>query len=176
MAEYSNFKDPYISGSVAYDYSNTVGLPDFGTGRQVAIPPARKVRDEVVTDTRARAVSEQAVSPVAIVGFALAAILVVFSLFARAQLSQVSLQVVQKQTQLETLDTTHQKLLIQYEYAFNLAEIEDYAIRELGMQQPGSDQMFYINSGTADTAEVVDTGEKEGFLQKVFSVIGEYLS
>ena len=176
MAEYSSFKDPYISGSVAYDYSNTVELPDFGTGRQVAIPPARKVREELVTDTRARAVSEQAVSPVAIVGFALAAILVVFSLFARAQLSQVSLQVVQMQTQLETLETAHQKLLIRYEYAFNLAEIEDYAIRELGMQQPGSDQMIYINSGTADKAEVVDTGEEEGFLQKVFSVIGEYLS
>lgn len=175
MAEYSNYKNPYVSGSVAYDYSNIAEFPEYAGGRQVAIPPARKVRDEVVTETASRAVSEQAISPTAILGFALAAVLLVFSLFARAQLSQVNLQVVALQNQLETLETTHQKLLIEYEYAFNLAEIEDYAIRELGMQQPGSDQMFYINSGTADKAEIVQPSSEKSGMEKVFSAVGEYL-
>lgn len=173
MEEYSSFNNRYVTGSVAYDYSSTAHVPDFDVGRQVAIPPAHQVRDQVVTETHAA--SQQAVAPTAVIGFALAAILVVFSLFARAQLSQVSLQVVGLQNQLETLETTHRKLLIDYEYAFNLAEIEDRAIRELGMQQPGSDQMFFINSGAVDKAEVLETSGETGILEKFFSTVGEYL-
>ncbi len=173
MAEYSTYHDRYVSGSVAYDYSKVAEVPDYGTGRQVEIPEARRVRDEVVSDTRV--VTEQAVSPTAILGLALAAVLVVFSLFARAQLSRTALEVVQLQGQLEQLETTHEKLLIEYEYAFNLAEIEDYAIRELGMQQPYNDQMFYINSGTADKAEIIKPETEPTGVSKVFSTIGEYL-
>jgi len=172
MAEYSTYKSQYVSGSVAYDYDSPA-FPDYGTGRQVEIPSAHKVRDEVVSDTRV--VTEQAIAPTAILGFALAAVLLVFSLFARAQLSQVSLQVVELQSQLTQLETEKQKLLIEYEYAFNLAEIEDYALRELGMQQPYSDQMYYINSGTPDRAEIIVPETNNSWFDKVFSVIGEYL-
>lgn len=173
MEEYSTYNSRYVTGSVAYDYSNIDAFPEYAPGRQVEIPAARKLRDEVVTDTRV--VSQQAVSPTAILGFALAAILLVFSLFARTQLNQTALQVVQLQNQLEELEAEHQKLLIEYEFAFNLAEIEDYAIRELGMQQPYSDQMVYINSGTADKAEIIQTTGEQSGVEKVFSFIGEYL-
>ena len=98
----------------------------------------------------------------------------VFSLFARAQLSQVSLQVVEQQTILEELAVEKQKLLVQYEFAFNLTEIEDYAITQLGMQQPRNEQIYYISSGVADRAEVLTPEGKEHGLQKVFSAIGEY--
>lgn len=173
MAEYSTYKSRYVTGSVAYDYSSIDAFPEYAPRRQVEIPEARKLRDEVVTDTRT--VPQQTVSPTAILGFALAAVLLVFSLFARAQLNQTSLQVVKLQNQLELLETEHQKLLIEYEFAFNLAEIEDYAIRELGMQQPYSDQMFYINSGTADKAEIIQPTRSQSGLEKVFSFIREYL-
>ena len=49
------------------------------------------------------------------------------------------------------------RLRIDYESAFNLTEIEDYAIHELGMQKPRSDQLYYISSSdAADTAVVLD--------------------
>ena len=103
--------------------------------------------------------------------FLLTSLLLVFSLVARAQLSQISLQVVEQQTALEELATQKQKLLVQYEFAFNLAEIEDYAMRELGMQQPRSEQIYYISSGVADKAEILTPESKENGLQKVFSTI-----
>lgn len=173
MAEYSTYKTRYVTGSTAYDFDNVEAFPEYATGRDIEIPVARKLRDEVVATPKQA--SSQAISPVAILGFALVAVLMVFSLFARAQLSQISLQVVEQQTALEELATQKQKLLVQYEFAFNLAEIEDYAIQELGMQQPRSEQIYYISSGVADKAEIITPEGKENGLQKVFSAIGEYL-
>ena len=98
MAEYSSYKTQYVSGSVAYDYSNTAAYPERHVGRQVEIPTARKVRDEVVQDVHVG--NEQAVSPAAVIGLLVAAVLLVFSLFARAQLSQTSIQVVRLKNQL----------------------------------------------------------------------------
>ena len=174
MAEYSTYKTRYVSGSVAYDFDNAEAFPEYAPGRDIEIPVARKLREEVVAAPKPQSAS-QAISPVAILGFALAAVLLVFSLVARAQLSQISLQVVEQQTALEELATQKQKLLVQYEFAFNLAEIEDYAMRELGMQQPRSEQIYYISSGIADKAEILTPESKENGLQKVFSTIGEYL-
>lgn len=173
MAEYSNYKNRYVSGSVAYDFNQASYFPEYVPGRDVEIPAAKKTREEVVSETRE--VASQAISPAAILGFALVAVLMVFSLFARAQLSQVSLQLVEQQTQLSELTAERQKLLIQYEFAFNLVELEDYAIRELGMIQPRSEQIFYISSGVADRAEIITPSAKESWLQKLFSTIGEYL-
>ncbi len=173
MAEYSSYKTQYVSGSVAYDYSNTAAYPERHVGRQVEIPTARKVRDEVVQDVHVG--NEQAVSPAAVIGLLVAAVLLVFSLFARAQLSQTSIQVVRLQNQLTELETTHQKLLINYEYAFNLAEIEDYAMTQLGMQQPTSDQVYYINSGTVDKAEVLTPETGASGFEKIISAVKSYL-
>ena len=169
MAEYSTYKTRYVSGSTAYDYDSAEVFGEYAPERDIEIPVARKLRDEVVSTP------SQAISPVAILGFVLVAVLMVFSLFARAQLSQISLQVVEQQTVLEELATQKQKLLVQYEFAFNLAEIEDYAIQELGMQQPRSEQIYYISSGVADKAEIITPEHQKNGLQKVFSAIGEYL-
>lgn len=173
MAEYSTYKTRYVSGTAAYHYGNADVYPEYGFQQDIEIPAARKLREEVVSTPKQAA--GQAISPVAILGFALVAVLMVFSLFARAQLSQVSLQVVEQQTMLEELATEKQKLLVRYEFAFNLSEIEDYAIQELGMQQPHSEQVYYISSGVADKAEIITPEHKENGLQKIFSVIGEYL-
>ena len=173
MAAYSSYQTHFVSGSVAYDYSNTAAYPERHVGRQVEIPTARKVRDEVVQDVHVG--NEQAVSPAAVIGLLVAAVLLVFSLFARAQLSQTSIQVVRLQNQLTELETTHQKLLINYEYAFNLAEIEDYAMTQLGMQQPTSDQVYYINSGTVDKAEVLTPKTGASGFEKIISAVKAYL-
>lgn len=72
------------------------------------------------------------------------------------------------------------RLRIDYESAFNLTEIEDYAIHELGMQKPRSDQLYYISSSdAADTAVVLDQNAAEPLsladrLGDFFSSIVEY--
>ena len=93
----------------------------------------------------------------AVLGFAIAAVLIVFSLVARVQLSQASAQVSALEDQYAQLQEQQTRLRIDYESAFNLTEIEDYAIHELGMQKPRSDQLYYISSSAAaDTAVVLD--------------------
>ena len=111
-------------------------------------------------------------SPLAVLGFAIAAVLIVVSLVARVQLSQASAEV-------SALQEQQTRLRIDYESAFNLTEIEDYAIHELGMQKPRSDQLYYISSDATDTAVVLDQNAAEPLsladrLGDFFSSILEY--
>ena len=116
----------------------------------------------------------------AVLGFAIAAVLIVFSLVARVQLSQASAQVSALEDQYTQLQEDQTRLRIDYESAFNLTEIEDYAIHELGMQKSRSDQLYYISSSdAADTAVVLDQNAAEPLsladrLGDFFSSIVEY--
>ena len=64
MAEYSTYKTRYVSGSTAYDYDSAEVFGEYAPERDIEIPVARKLRDEVVS-TPSQAAS-QAISPVAI--------------------------------------------------------------------------------------------------------------
>ena len=111
---------------------------------------------------------------------AIAAVLIVISLVARLQLSQTSAEVSALEDQYAQLQEDQTRLRIDYESAFNLTEIEDYAIHELGMQKPRSDQLYYISSSDAtDTAVVLDQNAAEPLsladrLGDFFSSIVEY--
>ena len=123
---------------------------------------------------------KQAIAPLAVLGFAIAAVLIVISLVARVQLSQASAEVSALEDQYAELQEQQTRLRIDYESAFNLTEIEDYAIHELGMQKPRSDQLYYISSSdAADTAVVLDQNAAEPLsladrLGDFFSSILEY--
>ena len=122
---------------------------------------------------------KQAIAPLAVLGFAIAAVLIVVSLVARVQLSQASAEVSALEDQYTQLQEQQTRLRIDYESAFNLTEIEDYAIHELGMQKPRSDQLYYISSDATDTAVVLDQNAAEPLsladrLGDFFSSILEY--
>ena len=76
-----------VNGSLAYDL-NRPAAEDYFYSAPVDIPAAPRTTEEVVPETVA--VPKQAVSPMAVLGFAIAAVLIVLSLVARAQLSTVS--------------------------------------------------------------------------------------
>lgn len=76
-------------------------------------------------------------------GFAIAAVLIVVSLVARVQLSQASAEVSALENQYTQLQEQQTRLRIDYESAFNLTEIEDYAIHELGMQAAQRSALLY---------------------------------
>ena len=114
----------------------------------------------------------------ALLGFGIAAVLLVFSLMARIQLIAVTDGTVELESQLSELQTENAKLQIAYESAFNLTEIEDYATRVLGMQQPRSDQVYYVNGTAVDRAEVMveQTGEQRlsDRFDDLIASVGEY--
>ena len=81
------------------------------------------------------------------------------------------------ETRLQELKTEQTKLRIRYESAFNLAEIEEYASSELGMQKPNANQIAYIDTSAPDKAVVIEDGSETGFVDRVsdfLSGLGAY--
>ena len=137
-----------MDGNAAYDLRSTAAEEYLYSTAPVDLPHAPRPTETVVPESAPR--PKQAIAPMAVLGFAIAAVLIVFSLVARVQLSQASAQVSALEDQYAELQEQQTRLRIDY-------EIEDYAIHELGMQKPRSDQLYYISSSNAaDTAVVLD--------------------
>ena len=182
MAEYKTFVNMPVVGSLAYDLEGTVAYPypqqekRREAERKVVIPALPVVDEQVAA--RAKARTQQAVSPVALIGFACAAVLLVFSLMAKIQLTAVTDEAVKLESQLSDLEMAQSRLLIEYESAFNLTEIEAYATSVLGMQRPREEQVIYLNSSIPDKAVILDgKADSYGLSDRLYDMlesIGEY--
>lgn len=166
-------------GTVAFDPVSPDLYPvyDYGTTE------TQFTQDEVVV-APVEPKRKRGISPVSIIGFLAAAVLLVFSLLARVALTEISDECSQLETSLAELEDARARLLIEYESAYNLAEIEYYAVNELGMQKPGSDQIRYIDGIARDRAVILTPTEEEpsftdkisGFLfslREYFGLVGE---
>lgn len=165
-----------MDGNAAYDLHSTAA-EEYRYSAPVEMPHAPRTPEAVVPESVPT--PKQAIAPLAVLGFAIAAVLIVVSLVARVQLSQASAEVSALEDQYTQLQEQQTRLRIDYESAFNLTEIEDYAIHELGMQKPRSDQLYYISSDATDTAVVLDQNAAEPLsladrLGDFFSSILEY--
>ena len=130
-----------MDGNAAYDLRSTAAEEYLYSTAPVDLPHAPRPTETVVPESAPR--PKQAT----------------FASFmgTDVQLSQASAQVSALEDQYAQLQEQQTRLRIDYESAFNLTEIEDYAIHELGMQKPRSDQLYYISSSNAaDTAVVLD--------------------
>ena len=166
-------------GSLAYDanrvarYHERIYRP---VDRQVIIPAAPRIKEEVASAALIR--TRQAVSPLAIIGYVCAAILVIFSLMAKVQLTEVTDASANLEQQLSDLEVAQNRLLIDYEKAFNMTEIEEYATTQLGMQRPRDEQVFYLDSTVPDKAVIINEKKTEnGFGDRILdalSSIAEY--
>lgn len=163
------FDDCATSGSAAFDLDNPDVWTEFDAEPAI-MPEAPVVNEEVVKPKRLPAA--QSLSLTAVIGLAAAAALVVLSLVARVQLTRVSGDCAALESSISALEDEQSKLLIAYESAFNLTEIEDYAMNELGMVKPRNDQIFYISGDTGDKAEILSAGRNLSFADK----LGDYLS
>ena len=165
-----------MDGNAAYDLHSTAA-EEYRYSAPVEMPHAPRTTEAVVPESVPT--PKQAIAPLAVLGFAIAAVLIVVSMVARVQLSQASAEVSALEDQYTQLQEQQTRLRIDYESAFNLTEIEDYAIHELGMQKPRSDQLYYISSDATDTAVVLDQNAAEPLsladrLGDFFSSILEY--
>ena len=164
-----------VFGSLAYDFNNPELYPEEYTEAQPKTRP--QTRTEIHTRARTAVHTRQSIAPVSIVGMLAAAFLVVTAILAQAKIVGISSRSVELRQELEQLEEQQAKLRIAYESAFNMAEIEDYAIHSLGMQKPRADQVFYIDTSSPDKAVVVAGGDDVGFVDRVsdyLSGIAEY--
>lgn len=168
-----------VYGSLAYDFDNpelyreeySVPVPE-----QTA-PPQTQEQTRTVARPGAHARSKQSVYPLAILGILVSAVLFVIAIMAQIQLFDISSKTVELEGRLKELKTEQARLQIEYEGAFNLTEIEQYAINNLGMRKPGADQIFYIDTSSPDRAVIINQAGNDGFSGRVsdfLSGIGEY--
>ena len=168
-----------VFGSLAYDFDNPELYREEYTTAQPKARPRTQTQTKTRVHTRARTAvhSKQSIAPASVLGMLVAAFLVVVAILAQAQMVGISAKSVTLQQELAQLEEQQAKLRIAYESAFNMAEIEDYAIHSLGMQKPQADQVFYIDTSSPDKAVVIAGSESVGFVDRVsdfLSGIAEY--
>lgn len=175
MAVNTRYASDYNTGSLAFNYGSTApAYPEW-----TAPAPKERVQPrtapKIIEDTSAKthaAAYTQSISPLAIVGCICAAVMVVFLLMAKIQLTELTDQAVALENQLTELSVAQNRLLIDYESAFNLTEIEEYATTQLGMQRPREDQIFYLESTVSDKAVIIENSDgKKGLGDRLFDML-----
>ena len=89
--------------------------------------------------------------PVAVVGAALTAVLMVLLLLSQSRLSRLGFDISALEQELEREKDLRDRLRVSYGEAYSLARVEQYAIEKLGMMHPHPDQYRVIDIETADT-------------------------
>ena len=125
-------------------------------------PKTEQVITEKDNERRTEVIEVRVFIPIVIVGTAVAAALMVLLLLTQSQLSQISFEISALEQELTILESQHEKLLISHARAHSLDRIEDFAVNELGMVHPNTDQIRYINIDTADSSRKEPEQESAG--------------
>ena len=168
---YSEYEDVYryasgaVYGNVAYDLN---ALPE----REYEEQPKEQRRAKAQAYSVTKPV--QGISLFAAAGFLAFAVIMVFVLLARVQLTQISDETARIETRIMQLSEEEARLKIKYESTFNLTEIEEYATKKLGMMRQGSDGVTFLEMTNVDREEILaaDEASNTGF----FSGFKDFLS
>ena len=130
-------------------------------------PPQRKVQKKAAPVRRQR----EKVSLGTLCGFMALAAMVALMIMCRAQLTEISAQVVSVQKEISALEDEHVALLTRYEKTFDLTTIKE-AAAAAGMSKPSSSQVYYIDLSESDSV-VVYQQKSTNVLSKVFFSLGQ---
>lgn len=146
-----------VYGSVAYDLNT---LPKRQQEEETW------VKEQVKTRTyKSAKPQKQGVSLFAISGFAAFVVMMVFVLLASIQLTQITHETAHLESRIMELSEQEARLRIEYESAFNLTEIEEYATKKLGMVRQTSDNIIFLETTNVDRAVILEqkTADDDGF-------------
>ena len=148
----------YDDGSLAYEITQPVEEEYFYSVDPDDLPEAPELEAPLA---RPLPVPKQSVAPGAIFGALVAAAMVVLLMMAQVRMSIANKDVLALENQVKALQAEQADLEISYETAFNLTELEDYAVNELGMQKPRSDQIYYVNGAAEDRTVILDANARQ---------------
>ena len=168
----------YVSGSLAYDYDYLEREQRRREERERREYAERRMRESRPAPRRRTAEQPKQkrrerirVSNAVVLGFGVAAAMVVVLLMSYAQLSMISREVVHEQKRLSTLQEEHVKLVARYERTFDLTAIKE-AAEASGMAKPSASQIYYVDLSAPDN--VVLYGNTGGNpLGRVFTAVGQ---
>ena len=145
-----------VRGNLAYDpnFWEKEAAMQFA-GEQVLKRPTPVAAPERRTRTAGREQVRTAARPQAmsVVGLLVLATLAVMLLASYVSLHTVSAETVTLRSQLTELESTHDRLLAQYEQTFDMETIKQ-AAAEAGMSKPSKTQIFYVDLSGADSVEL----------------------
>ena len=168
----------YVSGNVAYDYDYLEREQRRRAEREEREYAERRARETAPRPVPRKRTAEQPkhrerirVSPLILLGFAVAAAMVVMLLMSYAQLTAVSNDVVTMQRELSTLQEEHVKLVSRYERTFDLAAIKE-AAETAGMAKPSASQIYYVDLSAPDNVVLYQHADAN-VLGRVFTSVGQ---
>ena len=122
------------------------------------------------------------ISPFAVAGTLVALVMVLLVIFSYVSMFEVRNEIGELKRQRDAATSQQAKLRSEYENGIDLSVIEQQAFA-LGMHQPTSDQIRYIQIGEGDTTEVFTAPEERNVFEQiydafcdVFSDVAEYFS
>ena len=168
--------DPYRNIGYAYDGSAARVLE-----REEVLQPRPKVRPRQKTVSRPQVQVRAAgkVSPFAVLGFAAVTVLAALIIAGYVQLSTISAQAAELNSELSQLKSEEATLRARYELAYDLGAIESAVTSDGSMSRPQAGQMVYVDLTEPDS--VVRYGQTEeqpsgGILESVEEVVGSLLA
>jgi len=166
---------PIVNDSLAYDLSRQSQTAErYSTAPQVKPRPQSRPRPQQAARAAFRVM---AVAPAAVVLFAVAVVLWIFTLQARTEITQVQRDVYRLESELRAVDQVQDELEIQYESAFNFTQLEDYAVRTLGMQRPRDEQIYLLSHSAEDHAvAVAERARSNGLVDRLDDVLSDFLA
>lgn len=169
-----------VYGSLAYDFNNPALYPETEYSSPLEIPAKPRTGTHRIKRTGVRTASQtrtkQVIAPFAVIGILVAAMIFIVGIMAQIELVDITNSTVELNEQIAQLQQEQTKLKIAYESAFNLAEIEEYAVSELGMQKASAEQIVYIDTSAPDKAVVVYNPGSDSFVDRVSDFITGLLS
>ena len=130
-------------------------------------PPAAEGAEKRL---RPSAVNAKKVSLGTLCGFMALAAMVALMIMCRAQLTEISAQVVSVQKEISALEDEHVALLTRYEKTFDLTTIKE-AAAAAGMAKPSASQVYYIDLSEPDSV-VVYQQKSQNVLSRVLTSLG----
>ncbi|MBQ1603596.1 MAG: hypothetical protein II045_04250 [Oscillospiraceae bacterium] len=181
MARQTNRKVNYggrVVGNLAYDL-NYEERRRRGYEQPRHTEPERAVSAPVpkanpATSPRTRRRHAISVSPVAVLGFAALAVMVVMLVMSYAKLTEISSNVVSMKNELSSLEVEHVALVTRYEKTFDLSAIKE-AAEAAGMSKPSAAQVYYVDL-SAPSNVVIYQPAQASVLSRIFTALGQNVS
>ena len=170
---------PITNDNLAYDLARP-----SQTAERYSTAPQTKPRHQARPQSQPRPQSASraafrvmAVAPAAVVLFAVAVVLWIFTLQTRTEITQVQRDVYRLESELRAVDQVRDELQIQYESAFNFTQLEDYAVRTLGMQRPRDEQVYFLSHSSEDHAvAVAERAKSNGLVDRLDDFLSDFLA
>ena len=143
-----------VNGSLAYDLEWDLRQRELSHAGELprhreTVQEKPKVQEKVKVQVRER----QRVSVLAVAGFAVFLGMMILMLMSYVQLTMISSETVELQSQLSELKTENVRLTAKYEQIFDMAAVKE-AAEAAGMSKPSSSQICYIDLSDGDSAVV----------------------